>query len=106
MAFYGWDTPDVIYLYSASGVLLRQVYSTMQLMGIIRDTPELIFDTGDTEAEASIASREGHFRFSFRRNVQSQDIISAYERYIGIPDRREDYLERRRKREAKRRAKP
>ena len=43
MTFYGWDTPDVVYLYSASGVFLRQVYSTMSE---IRPISYLIVKTG------------------------------------------------------------
>ena len=88
MTFYGWDIPpDVVYLYSASGVFLRKVNSTMQKMGILRNLPDAVFDSNDTTAQTCIESWEGWF--SFGRNVQPQDIGVAYEHHFGVSDGRD-----------------
>ena len=31
MSFYGWDSPDIVYLYSASGKKLQKVSREMQV---------------------------------------------------------------------------
>lgn len=101
MTFYGWDTPDVVYLYSASGVFLRQVYSTMQILGMVRDTPDLIFDSKDRNTRARVESEEGCFCYEFDHNVRAQDFRTAYESYLGMSSGRDYYLKRHRRKKGK-----
>ena len=94
MSFYGWDNPDIVYLYSASGKKLQKVFREMQVCEFVWKHPELVFDTEDPEAKAKVAAETGGFVFAFRPEVQPQDISDAYEAFIGMGNKRQMYLDR------------
>ncbi len=93
MSFYGWDSPDIVYLYSASGKKLQKVSREMQVCEFVWKHPELVFDTEDPEAKAKVAAETGGFAFEFGPEVQPQDISDAYEAFIGMGNKRQMYLE-------------
>ena len=70
MSFYGWDSPDIVYLY------------------------RLVFDTGEPGAKAKVAAETGGFVFEFGPDVQPQHISDAYEAFIGMGNKRQMYLDR------------
>ena len=94
MSFYGWDSPDIVYLYSASGKKLQKVSREMQVCEFVWKHPELVFDTEDPEAKAKVAAETGGFAFEFGQEVQPQDISDAYEAFIGMGNKRQMYLDR------------
>ena len=94
MSFYGWDSPDIVYLYSASGKKLQKVSREMQVCEFVWKHPELVFDTEDSEAKAKVAAETGGFAFEFGPEVQPQDISDAYEAFIGMGNKRQMYLDR------------
>ena len=94
MSFYGWDSPDIVYLYSASGKKLQKVFREMQVCEFVWKHPELVFDTEDSEAKAKVAAETGGFAFEFGPEVQPQDISDAYEAFIGMGNKRQMYLDR------------
>ena len=94
MSFYGWDNPDIVYLYSASGKKLQKVFREMQVCEFVWKHPELVFDTEEPEAKAKVAAETGGFVFAFRPEVQPQDISDAYEAFIGMGNKRQMYLDR------------
>ena len=94
MSFYGWDKPDIVYLYSASGKKLQKVFREMQVCEFVWKHPELVFDTEDPEAKAKVTAETGGFAFEFGPDVQPQDISDAYEAYIGMGNKRQMYLDR------------
>ena len=94
MSFYGWDSPDIVYLYSASGKKLQKVSREMQVCEFVWKHPELVFDTEDPEAKAKVAAETGGFVFEFGPDVQPQDISDAYEAFIGMGNKRQMYLDR------------
>ncbi len=94
MSFYGWDSPDIVYLYSASGKRLQKVFREMQVCEFVWKHPELVFDTEDPEAKAKVAAETGGFSFEFGPDVQPQDISDAYEAFIGMGNKRQMYLDR------------
>ena len=94
MSFYGWDSPDIVYLYSASGKKLQKVSREMQVCEFVWKHPELVFDTEDPEAKAKVAAETGGFAFEFGPEVQPQDISDAYEAFIGMVNKRQMYLDR------------
>ena len=94
MSFYGWDSPDIVYLYSASGKKLQKVSREMQVCEFVWKHPELVFDTEDPEAKAKVAAETGGFAFEFGPEVQPQDISDAYEAFIGMGNKRQMYLDR------------
>lgn len=94
MSFYGWDSPDIVYLYSASGKKLQKVSREMQVCEFVWKHPELVFDTEDPEANAKVEAETGGFVFAFGPDVQPQDISDAYEAFIGMSDKRQMYLDR------------
>ena len=73
MSFYGWDSPDIVYLYSASGKKLQKVSREMQVCEFVWKHPELVFDTEEPEAKAKVAAETGGFVFAFGPEVQPQD---------------------------------
>lgn len=93
MSFYGWDSLDIVYLYSASGKKLQKVSREMQVCEFVWKHPELVFDTEDPEAKAKVAAETGGFAFEFGPDVQPQDISDAYEAFIGMSNKRQMYLE-------------
>ena len=97
MSFYGWDSPDIVYLYSASGKKLQKVSREMQVCEFVWKHPELVFDTEDPEAKAKVAAETGGFAFEFGPEVQPQDISDAYEAFIGMVNKWQMYLEKYRK---------
>lgn len=94
MSFYGWDSPDVVYLYSASGKKLMRVQREMQVCEFVWKNPELVFDTGEPNAKAKVEAETGGFRFEFGSDVQPQHISDAYETFIGMSNKRQMYLDR------------
>ena len=94
MSFYGWDSPDIVYLYSASGKKLQKVSREMQVCEFVWKHPELVFDTEDIEAKAKVEAETGGFVFAFGPDVQPQDISDAYEAFIGMGNKRQMYLDR------------
>ena len=93
MSFYGWDSPDIVYLYSASGKKLQKVSREMQVCEFVWKHPELVFDTGEPGAKAKVAAETGGFVFEFGPDVQPQHISDAYEAFIGMSNKRQMYLE-------------
>ena len=93
MSFYGWDSPDIVYLYSASGKKLQKVSREMQVCEFVWKHPELVFDTEDPEAKVKVAAETGGFAFEFGPDVQPQHISDAYEAFIGMSNKRQMYLE-------------
>ena len=94
MSFYGWDSPDIVYLYSASGKKLQKIFREMQVCEFVWKHPELVFDTEDIEAKAKVEAETGGFVFAFGPDVQPQDISDAYEAFIGMGNKRQMYLDR------------
>ena len=94
MSFYGWDSPDIVYLYSTSGKKLQKVFREMQVCEFVWKHSELVFDTEDPEAKAKVAAETGGFEFVFGPDVQPQDISDAYEAFIGMGNKRQMYLDR------------
>ena len=94
MSFYGWDSPDIVYLYSTSGKKLQKVFREMQVCEFVWKHPELVFDTEDPEAKAKVAAETGGFEFVFGPDVQPQDISDAYEAFIGMGNKRQMYMDR------------
>jgi hypothetical protein len=94
MSFYGWDNPDIVYLYSASGKKLQKVFREMQVCEFVWKHPELVFETEDPEAKAKVAAETGGFVFAFGPDVQPQNISDAYETFIGMGNKRQMYLDR------------
>ncbi len=94
MSFYGWDKPDIVYLYSASGKKLQKVFREMQVCEFVLKHPELLFDTEEPEAKAKVAAETGGFVFEFGPDVQPQHISDAYEAFIGMGNKRQMYLDR------------
>ena len=94
MSFYGWDSPDIVYLYSTSGKKLQKVFREMQVCEFVWKHSELVFDTEDPEAKAKVAAETGGFEFVFGPDVQPQDISDAYETFIGMGNKRQMYLDR------------
>ena len=94
MSFYGWDSPDIVYLYSTSGKKLQKVFREIQVCEFVWRHPELVFDTEDPEAKAKVAAETGGFVFEFGPEVQPQDISDAYEAFIGMGNKRQMYLDR------------
>ena len=94
MSFYGWDSPDIVYLYSASGKILQKVLREMQVCEFVWKHPELVFDTEEPGAKAKVAADTSDFDFEFGQDVQPQHISDAYEAFIGMGDKRQMYLEK------------
>lgn len=94
MSFYGWDSSDVVYLYSASGKKLMCVQREMQACEFVWKNPEVVFDTGDTNAKAKVEAETGGFHFEFGPDVQPQHISDAYEAFIGMSNKRQMNLDR------------
>ena len=92
MSFYGWDSPDIVYLYSASGKKLMKVSREMQVCEFVWKHPELVFDT--EEPEAKVAAETSDFIFEFGPDVQPQHISDAYAAFIGMTNKRQMYLDR------------
>ena len=101
MSFYGWDSPDIVYLYSASGKKLQKVFREMQVCEFVWKHPELVFDTEEPETKAKVAAETGGFVFAFGPEVQPQDISDAYEAFIGMGNKRQMYLDRHREKKKK-----
>ena len=93
MSFYGWDSPDIVYLYSASGKRLQKIFREMQVCEFVWKHPELVFDTGEPGAKAKVAAETSDFVFEFGPDVQPQHISDAYEAFIGMSNKRQMYLE-------------
>ncbi len=94
MSFYGWDSPDVVYLYSASGKKLMRMQREMQVCEFVWKNPKLVFDTGSPDAKARVEAETGGFHFEFGPDVQPQHISDAYEAFIGMSNKRQMYLDR------------
>ena len=94
MSFYGWDSPDIVYLYSASGKKLQKISREIQVCEFVWKHPELVFDTGEPGAKAKVAAETGGFVFAFGPDVQPQHISDAYEAFIGMGNKRKMYTER------------
>ena len=94
MSFYGWDSPDIVYLYSASGKRLQKIFREMQVCEFVWKHPELVFDTGEPGAKAKVAAETSDFVFEFGPDVQPQHISDAYEAFIGMGNKRKMYLDR------------
>lgn len=94
MSFYGWDSPDIVYLYSASGKKLQKISREMQVCEFAWKHPELVFDAGEPGAKAKVAAETGGFAFEFGPEVQPQDISDAYEAFIGMGNKRKMYTDR------------
>ena len=94
MSFYGWDSPGIVYLYSASGIKLQKVSQEMQVCEFVWKHPELVFDTENPGAKAKVAAETSEFVFVFGPDVQPQDISDAYEAFIGMGNKRQMYLDR------------
>ena len=92
MSFYGWDNPDIVYLYSASDKKLQKVSREMQVCELVWKHRELVFDTKDFGAK--VAAETSDFVFEFGPDVQPQDISDAYEAFIGMSNKRQMYLDR------------
>ena len=97
MSFFGWDNPEIVYLYSASGKKLQKVSREMQVYEFVWKYAELVFDTEGPETKAKVAAETGGFEFAFGPDVQPQDISDAYEGFIGMGNKRQMYLDRYRK---------
>ena len=93
MSFYGWDSPDIVYLYSASGKKLQKISREMQVCEFVWKHPELVFDSEDSRAKAKVAAETSDFVFEFGPDVQPQHISDAYEAFIGMSNKRQMYLE-------------
>ena len=94
MSFYGWDSPDIVYLYSASGKKLQKVSREMQVCKFVWKHPESVFDTENPGAKAKVAAETSDFVFEFGPDVQPQHISDAYEAFIGVSNKRQMYLDR------------
>ena len=94
MSFYGWDSPDIVYLYSASGKILQKVLREMQVCEFVWKHLELVFDTEEPGAKAKVAADTSDFDFEFGPDVQPQHISDAYEAFIGMGNKRQMYLDR------------
>ena len=94
MSFYGWDKPDIVYLYSASGKKLQKISREIQVCEFVWKHPELVFDAGVPGAKAKVAAETGGFVFEFGPDVQPQHISDAYEVFIGMGNKRQMYLEK------------
>lgn len=94
MSFYGWDSPDIVYLYSASGKKLQKVFREMQVCEFVWKHPESMFDTENPGAKAKVAADTSDFEFEFGPDVQPQHISNAYEAFIGMSNKRQMYLDR------------
>ena len=94
MSFYGWDSPDIVYLYSASGKKLQKVSREMQVCEFVWKHLELVFDTEEPGAKAKVAADTSDFEFEFGPDVQPQHISDAYEAFIGMSNKRQMYLDR------------
>ena len=94
MSFYGWDSPDIVYLYSASGKKLQKVSREMQVCEFVWKHPELVFDTEESGAKAKVTAETSDFEFKFGADVQPQHISDAYEAFIGMGNKRQMYLDR------------
>ena len=94
MSFYGWDSPDIVYLYSASGKKLIRVFREMRVKAYVDKNPQQVFDTGNPEDKAKVAADTSDFEFAFGPDVQPQNISDAYEKFIGMSDSRRSYWER------------
>ena len=94
MSFYGWDSPDIVYLYSASGKKLQKVSREMQVCEFVWKHPELVFDKEESGAKAKVAADTSDFEFEFGPDVQPQHISDAYEAFIGMGNKRQMYLDR------------
>ena len=99
MSFYGWDRPDIVYLYSGSGKKLIRVFREMQVKTYIDKNLHLVFDTGNPEDKAKVAADTSDFEFYFGPDVQPQNISDAYEKFIGMSDSRSFYRERHQKKD-------
>lgn len=93
MSFYGWDKPDIVYLYSASGKKLQKISREIQVCEFVWKHPELVFDSEDSRAKAKVAAETSDFVFEFGPDVQPQHISDAYEAFIGMSNKRQLYLE-------------
>ena len=94
MSFYGWDKPDIVYLYSASGIKLQNISREIQVCEFVWKHPGLVFDTEDPKAKAKVTAETGGFAFEFGPDVQPQHISDAYETFIGMSNKRQMYLDR------------
>ena len=94
MSFYGWDKPDIVYLYSASGKKLQKISREIQVCEFVWKHPELVFDSEDSRAKAKVAAETSDFVFEFGPDVQPQHISDAYEAFIGMGNKRQMYLDR------------
>ena len=94
MSFYGWDSPDIVYLYSASGKKLIRVFREMQVKAYVDKNPQQVFDTGNPEDKAKVAADTSDFEFAFAPDVQPQNISDAYEKFIDMSESRGFYWER------------
>ncbi len=94
MSFYGWDSPDIVYLYSASGKKLIRVFREVQVKAYVDKNPQVVFDTSNPEDKAKVAADASDFEFAFGPDVQPQNISDAYEKFIGMSDNRGFYRER------------
>jgi hypothetical protein len=94
MSFYGWDNPEIVYLYSASGKKMQKVSREMQVCEFVWKHPELVFDTENPGAKAKVVAESSDFVFEFGPDVQPQHISDAYEAFIGMGNRRQAYLDR------------
>ena len=94
MSFYGWDSPDIVYLYSASGKKLQKVSREMQMCEFVWKHPELVFDTENPGAKAKVEAETSDFVFEFGPDVQPQHISDAYEAVIGMSNKRQMNLDR------------
>ena len=94
MSFYGWDNPDIVYLYSASGKKLQKVLREMQVCEFVWKHPELVFDAEDPVAKAKVAAETSDFVFEFGPDVQPQNISDAYEAFLGMGNKRQMCLDR------------
>ena len=92
MSFYGWDSLDIVYLYSASGKKLQKVSREMQVCEFVWKHLELVFDT--EEPGAKVAADTSDFEFEFGPDVQPQHISDAYEAFIGMSNKRQMYLDK------------
>jgi len=94
MSFYGWDSPDIVHLYSASGKKLIRVFREMQVKEYVDKNPRDVFDTGNPEDKAKVAADTSDFEFAFGPDVQPQNVRDAYEEFIGMSNSRRFYWER------------
>ena len=64
MSFYGWDSPDIVYLYSASGKKLQKVSREMQVCEFVWKHPELVFDeAANVSGQASRKIEKETYKF-------------------------------------------